>query len=181
LFKEIPSLNRAIKESENRLSVKLGENVSIVVRHFLTESIISRLVEIDHEKFRSELWYNSKELIDKTRKKDYVCLLLYVSSKPTAFLYGYGDENNPNWFFLDEIATKVEGKGIGKTLIRLVQAYCYELGYHQIVLYTEDQDEKGRMLRQFYQSLGFIYMYTDPEKGVVMNYSVISPASAQIH
>jgi ribosomal protein S18 acetylase RimI-like enzyme len=172
LFNNSPFLNNEIKQAETRLSIRLDSEITIVMRHFLTESIISKLVEIDHEKFRSELWYESNEIIEKSRKKDFVCFILYMSSKPTAFLYGYDDDNDPKWFFLDTIATRVEGKGIGKMLMSLLKSYCSELGYQQIILYTEDQDEKGRKLRQFYESLGFKYKYTDKEKGIIMSYDI---------
>ncbi len=172
MFNNNQFLNNEIKQTEKRLSEKLGSDVLIVVRHFLTAAIISKLVEIDHEKFRSELWYESNELLEKSRKKDYVCFIIYLESKPTAFLYGYDDVEDPKWFFLDEIVTLLEGKGIGKALMRLLQIYCSELGYKQIILYTEDQDDKGRHLRQFYETLGFKYMSTDNEKGDIMSYVV---------
>ncbi len=66
----------------------------------------------------------------------------------------------------------MEGKGIGKVLIVLLLVYCFELNYTIVTLYTEDQDEKGRRLREFYEHIGFSYMGTEPEVGVIMNYKI---------
>lgn len=165
-------LEEALRCGEERLTEKLGEPTSISFRTYLDERLIQKITEIDHEKFRSELWYTSDELIEISHKKDFICLLVHVNSEPIAFLYGYDDDFDPHWFFLDEIATQTEGKGIGKVLILLLLVYCFELDYTFITLYTEDQDEKGRKLRNFYEHLGFTYMGTEPELGVIMKYKI---------
>lgn len=168
----LPVIENALKRAEIRLTEKLGEPITISFRTYLDERHIQKITEIDHEKFRSELWYSSEELIEKSMKKDFICLIVHMNGEPTAFLYGYDDEFDPHWFFLDEIATKQEGKGIGKVLIILLLVYCFELDYTFVTLYTEDQDEKGRRLREFYEHLVFTYMGTEPELGVVMQYKI---------
>lgn len=172
MHKEIPFIEDALRDAEKRLTGKLGEPVSIHFTPFLDSRLIEKITEIDHTKFRTELWYSSDELIEKSNKKDFICLIAETSGEPLAFLYGYDDEFDKSWFYLDEIATKVEGKGVGKILILLLLVYCYELGYQFVSLYTEEQDEKGRRLREFYEHLGFNYMGTDPEVGVIMHYRI---------
>jgi GNAT superfamily N-acetyltransferase len=168
----LPVLEEAIRRGEERLTDKLGEPVTISFRTYLDEKIINKITLIDHEKFRSELWYSSEVLLEKFSKKDFICLLMHVNGDPLAFLYGYDDDFDSHWFFLDEVATQIEGKGIGKVLILLLLVYCFELNYTFITLYTEDQDEKGRRLREFYEHLGFTYMGTEPELGVIMKYKI---------
>ncbi len=168
----LPVLEDAISRAEERLNEKLGEEVKINFRTYIDEKLIKKLTEIDHEKFRNELWYSNGELLEKSLKKDFICLIADVNDGPTAFLYGYDDEFDPHWFFLDEIATRIEGRGIGKVLIVLLLVHCFELNYTFVTLYTEDQDEKGRRLRMFYEHLGFTYMSTDPEVGVIMKYKI---------
>lgn len=168
----LPLIEDALRRAEERLTEKLGENVSIGFRTYLDQKTIEKITAIDHEKFRSELWYSSDELIEKSLKKDFLCLVAHVNNDPVAFLYGYDDEFDSQWFFLDEVATRIEGKGIGKVLILLLLVYCFELGYAFITLYTEEHDEKGRRLREFYEHLGFTYMSTDVEHGVVMHYKI---------
>jgi len=139
------------------------------------------MTKIDHEKFRSELWYSSDDLLEKSLKKDFICLIVHLNGAPAAFLYGYDDEFDSHWFFLDEIATRVEGKGIGKVLIVLLLVYCFELGYTFVTLYTEEHDEKGRKLREFYEHLGFTYMSTDPKVGVIMKYKIDEQELAKLY
>jgi GNAT superfamily N-acetyltransferase len=151
---------------------KIGKDISIGFRTFLDQKAIEKITEIDHEKFRFELWYSIDELLEKSLKKDFICLIAHIDSDPVAFLYGYDDEFDSHWFFLDEIATKIEGKGIGKVLILLLLVYCFELGYTFVTLYTEEHDEKGRRLREFYEHLGFTCMDTDPHIGDIMKYKI---------
>ena len=172
MSQEIPHLEDAHKLAEERLTQRLESNVKIVIRNFLDEVLISQITDIDHEKFRTELWYTSDELMEKTKKKDFVCFIVYRDEVPVAFLYGYDDEFDTSWFFIDEIATKVESQGIGKILMTLLLIYCAELGYKYVTLYTETIDEKGRELRVFYESIGFKHLLDDSENGVIMAYYI---------
>lgn len=171
----------ALRLAEIRLTEKLGETVNIGFKTYLDQKTIEKMTKIDHEKFRSELWYSSDELLEKSLKKDFLCLIVHLNGAPAAFLYGYDDEFDSHWFFLDEIATRVEGKGIGKMLIVLLLVYCFELGYTFVTLYTEEHDEKGRRLRDFYEHLGFTYMSTDPEVGVIMKYKIDEQELAKLY
>jgi GNAT superfamily N-acetyltransferase len=181
LESNLPLIEDALRRAEERLTEKLGETVTIGFRMCLDQKIIEQITEIDHEKFRSELWYSSEELLEKSLKKDFICLIAHINCDPVAFLYGYDDEFDPQWFFLDEIATHVEGKGIGKVLIVLLLVYCFELGYTIVTLYTEDRDEKGRRLRDFYEHLGFTYMSTDLEVGIIMKYKIDEQELAKLY
>jgi GNAT superfamily N-acetyltransferase len=75
----------------------------------------------------------------------------------------------------------VEGKGLGKILITLALIYCYELDYRSVMLYTEDTDQAGRHLREFYEHVGFKYVATDPTLGVVMRYDLEEKALAALY
>ena len=106
----------------------------------------------------------------KSEKKDFICLIVHVNDEPLAFLYGYDYESDPDSFFLDEIATRIEGKGVGKVLIVLLLVYCFELDYAYVTLYTENKD--GKKLREFYEHLGFRFIEEDAVVGVVMRYQI---------
>jgi GNAT superfamily N-acetyltransferase len=181
LLSSLPLIEDALRRGEERLTEKLGEPVTIGFRTYINDRIIEQITDIDHEKFRSELWYTKEELLAKSSKKDFVCLIAHANGEPVAFLYGYDDEFDPHWFFLDEIASRVEGKGVGKVLLVLLLLYCFELDYKFITLYTEDLDEKGRKLREFYEHLGFTYMGTEPELGVIMKYDIDEPELLKLY
>lgn len=167
-----PLLEDAMRRAEDRATEKLGLLCTLVVYTHLSDALLAKLEAIDHQKFRGELWYSHEEFLEKTRQRDFVCFVLSADGEPSAFLYGYDYAGDPAAFFLDEVVTLVEGKGVGKILITLLLVYCYELGYRYVMLYTEDTDEKGRRLRQFYEHLGFTEVRTDPELGLVMRIEV---------
>jgi len=167
-----PLFEDALRRAVERAEEKLEQDCGITVHTHLSDRLITQLEAIDHEKFRRELWYTNDDFIEKTRQKDFVCLVLSVNYEPAAFLFGYDYKDDPRGFFLDEVATHIEGKGLGKILITLLFVYCYELGYDSVVLYTEDLDQEGRPLREFYEHIGFGIATTDPTLGVVMRYNI---------
>lgn len=168
----LPFFEDALRRAQERASEKLEARCVITVHTNIDDLLVSKLEALDHEKFRQELWYTHEEFLEKTRQRDFVCLVLSVDCEPSAFLYGYDYAEDPQGFFLDEVATKIEGKGVGKILITLLMVYCFELGYSSITLFTEESDQIGRKLREFYEHLGFDYKMTDPKLGVVMNYII---------
>lgn len=164
----LPLLEDAMRHAEDRAKEKLGRPCTLFIYTHVSDALLVKLEAIDHQKFRQELWYSHDEFIEKTRQRDFVCFVLSADGEPSAFLYGYDYADDSSAFFLDEIATLVEGKGMGKILIALLLVYCYELRYRYVVLYTEDIDDKGRRLRQFYEHIGFNEVKTDSELGLVM-------------
>ncbi len=162
----------ALKRGEERLTEKLGYPTTITFKTKLDDSNITKITEIGHSNFRAELWSTKENLVEKSRRNHFTVLTVQIQGEPIAFLYGYDDELDPNCFFLDEVATRIEGKSVGKVLILLLLIYCYHLNYQIITLYTEEQDEKGRRLREFYEHLGFVYIDTDRETGVFMKHKL---------
>ena len=68
----LPLIEDAIRRGEERLTEKLGEPVTINFRTYIDDKLIEKITEIDHEKFRSELWYSRDELLEKSKKKDFL-------------------------------------------------------------------------------------------------------------
>lgn len=167
-----PLFEDALRQAVERAEESLEQSCSITVHAYLPEELISHLVSIDHEKFRQELWYDRDTFLEMERQKDFVCIVFSLKGEPAAFLCGYSQKADPLEFFIDEVATRVEKKGLGKILITLLFVYCYELGYDSVVLYTEDCDQGGRHLKEFYESIGFKQVANDPIKGVVMSYII---------
>lgn len=167
-----PFFEDALRRAGERAEEKLGRPVRITVFTHLDERMMAKLEAIDQEKFRRELWYTHDEFKDKAGKKDFMCIILSVEGDPTAFIFGYDYEGDPEAYFIDELATQIEGKGLGKILITLALIYCYELDYRSVILYTEETDQIGRQLQEFYEHVGFKYVTVDPALGVVMKYDI---------
>ncbi|MBD3171740.1 hypothetical protein GF326_04655 [Candidatus Bathyarchaeota archaeon] len=177
----IPLFIDALKRGEERLTEKLGYTTSIIFRTTLDDSNITKITEIDHSNFRAELWGTKENLVEKSRRNNFIILIVQLQGEPIAFLYGYDDELDPNCFFLDEVATRIEGKSVGKMLILLLLVYCYHLNYQIITLYTEEQDEKGRRLREFYEHLGFTYTGIDAGMGISMKHKLDLPGLKKLY
>ena len=134
----------------------------------MSDEFAQAVERIDHEKFRPELQYSVEELIERTGKTGFVLLMLTCDGESTAFFFGYTHEADVSKFFLDTVATHIEGKGIGSMLVNLALVYSHDVGYRSVELYTEEVDERGRHLVKFYEGMGFKVIDRDPERGVVM-------------
>lgn len=176
-----PFFEDALRRAVERAEENLERPVRVTVFTHLEERMMAKMEAIDQEKFRQELWYTHDEVAEKARKKDFMCITLSVEGNPTAFIFGYDYDGDPTAYFLDELATLIEGKGLGKILITLALIYCYELDYRSVILYTEDTDQVGRHLREFYEHVGFKYVTTDPALGVVMRYDLEEKALAALY
>jgi GNAT superfamily N-acetyltransferase len=172
LGEQVPFFEDALMASEEKLSAILGEQCKIGVAIGADDLLVKTITLIDHEKFRPELQYDVEELLDRIGKEGFVLFLVSSGGRPIAFLYGYSEDSEKSIFFLDTIATLIEGKGIGSTLVSLALLYSYDVGYASTVLFTEDEDEKGRRLRQFYEHLGFQVVSIDPRQGVCMRHDL---------
>ena len=165
----VPFLEDALAAAKERLRGNLGRDCRISIHVQMSEELAGIVERIDHERFRPELQYTLEELRDRGGKRDFALFVLTCGGEPTAFLYGYADEQDATRFFIDSVATLIEGKGIGSILVTLALVYSYDAGYRGVGLYTEEVDERGRHLVKFYEDLGFHVVEEDPERGVVMS------------
>jgi GNAT superfamily N-acetyltransferase len=164
----VPFLEDAMRAAEGRLREILGRESRISIHAHMSGEFTQAVERIDHEKFRADLQYTMEDLSERIGNGGFVLFMLTCDGEPTAFLYGYTDEGNIFRFFLDSVATLIEGKGIGSMLVTLALVYCHDVGYRSVELYTEEVDERGRHLVKFYEDLGFDVADMDPDKGVVM-------------
>ncbi|MCW4035739.1 MAG: GNAT family N-acetyltransferase [Candidatus Bathyarchaeota archaeon] len=165
----VPFFEDALKDSERRLNSALGEQCEVRTALSMDDELFKVIEGIDHEKFRTELQYSLEELRDRNHLRGFVLFTVACVGRPVAFLFGYNDPADQSSFYLDTVATLIEGKGIGSILVTLALIYCYDVGYGKVELYTEEEDEKGRHLRQFYENLGFRYVSNDPKNGLGMS------------
>jgi GNAT superfamily N-acetyltransferase len=165
---QVLSYKRVIDSAEEALTESLGQACRIVVKRKLDGESIHIIERIESKAFRTDLRYTAEEIASRGRTSDFFLLFVMRSYTPIAFLYGYRDPSDRSIFYLDTVATLVEGRGVGSTLIALALLHSLESGYDRATLRTEEQDEKGRRLRGFYQNLGFEVYPCDPSEGVGM-------------
>ena len=164
----VPFFEDALRKAERRLSSAMGEECMVRITLKIDDELFESIEGIDHEKFRTELQYSLEELRERNNKRGFVLFKVDCGGCPVAFLFGYNDPVDQSSFYLDTVATVIEGKGIGSTLVALALIYCYDVGYGKVELYTEEEDDKGRRLKQFYENLGFRHVSYDPKNGIGM-------------
>ncbi|MFX0026918.1 MAG: GNAT family N-acetyltransferase [Candidatus Hermodarchaeota archaeon] len=118
--------------------------------------------DIEANAFRESLRYSYEEVEKRLHNPNVLFLYIMVNNEPRALLLGYLLVNGPEKkFFLDTIAVKNQGKGIGSIILKYVIKWLKKEGYKLICLDTEEIDEKKILLRKFYERLGFILKESD--------------------
>jgi len=176
---DTPTLNEAIAATNTRLKQVLGTDCTIQIHHKLNDSLIQTILKVDAQKFREELRYRHEEVLEHSSIPGFLLILAECGGQPTGIVYGYDEPRNG--FFLDTLASMVEQKGIGHILATLIVIHAQNKGYTHVTLYTEEQDDKGRQLRKFYEKMGFVYLGTEPRKGDVMKLQVTPEGTRELY
>jgi hypothetical protein len=160
MSEEPPFFDEASRKVEERMGILHGEPVKISVHVSLDRKLIDEIIKIESITFRDELRYNLWELMTKSQKRGFILIMVSQGREPLAFFFGYEDDELPGGYYGDTLASLAEGKGVGSSLFALVHIYCYENGYTYFTCHTEEIDEKGRKLRDWYISRGMGYINT---------------------
>jgi len=106
--------------------------------------------------FRRELQYSFEELAESLENPELVFWFITVDGEPHILLFGYSiQDRQKKSFYLDTFAVKPRGRGIGNVVLEFLVRWAKTRKYHAIVLDTEELDEKGIPLQQFYAKHGF--------------------------
>ena len=165
---EPPFFEEAVRRVEERLRCLLEETVKIKVHLSLDRNLIDDVLGIDSRKFREELRYTTWDLIKRGEKEGFALLLVNAGKEPVAFFFGYEDVTLPGGYYGDDMASLNEGMGVGSSLFTLVHIYCYENGYTHFSCHSEEVDESGRKLREWYKAMGMYLVETTPKEGDLM-------------
>jgi hypothetical protein len=126
IWKMTSRICEGLRKAEVFLSERLGNPVEVKASTTLDEAALKLFESVDHRAFKEELWYSKEEIASKSRRKGFIAFTVYIEGEPVGVLYGY--ELDPLTFFLNE------GKGIGKSLVRLLIQHCNVKGYGEISL-----------------------------------------------
>jgi hypothetical protein len=162
---EPPFFEEALRRVEERLGSLVGEPIKITVHLSLDRELIDDILSVDSRMFREELRYTVWDLIKRGERDGFVLLLVHRDNEPLAFFLGYEDAELPGGYYGDDMASLIEGKGVGGSLFTLVHIYCYENGYNYFTCHTEEVDESGRRLRDWYKTMGMYLVKTTQEEG----------------
>ncbi len=162
-----PSFTDYLRKAEERLGGALGGSCRVAVYHEMNKDLLKIISEIEDERFRSELRYSERELTIRSKKRGFTCFIVYVDERPMAFVFGF-DDPEEGAYFSDSAATLIERKGVGSILTALEALYCIEKGYRCEKMITEDLDESGRRLVEYWARFGFRVTGRHPKIGVEM-------------
>ena len=170
---EVPALRDALAKAEAKLSSVLGGECSITVHHDFPSGLARVVEEIENRKFRQELQYSLRELVERSKRPGFTCIIFKLDGEPFAFDLGYSDVEEGSYFG-DSAATLIERKGVGAVLTALDALYCWEAGYSSVKMVTEEEDQTGHLLREYWERFGFKVTGVDPKIGVEMRLNLTS-------
>jgi ribosomal protein S18 acetylase RimI-like enzyme len=119
--------------------------------------------------FRRALQYSFKELTKNLENPELLLWFITVDGEPQIILFGYSiPDGEAKIFYLDTLAVKRRGEGIGDIVIEFLIRWAQTKQYQAIVLDTELRDEKGIPLQHFYAEHGFEIVSTSEKGDAVM-------------
>lgn len=118
--------------------------------------------------FRRELHYSFEELLKNLENPELVFWFIIEDNEAQIVVLGYSMLDDQKSFYLDTFAVKPRGKGIGNVVMQFLVQWAKTKHYHSIVLDTEQKDEKGIPLQQFYSKLGFETVSISEKGDVIM-------------
>ena len=152
----------------NELNEKFKLHTRVVTPEKLTPDVLNWYHIIDNVAFREELHYSDEELQERWNKNNCQLVFLLDDSGPVAVHLGYDLESDSDTYYIDTLATKLEGKGIGSILTNYIKEYAKEEEYFNVQLDTEAVNERGIPLRHFYEKNGFKIVHYDPTGNLTM-------------
>jgi GNAT superfamily N-acetyltransferase len=166
-------LNKARKdpiwqEIKNELKPILGDTIALVFPETWSGKYLSWYKEIEQSAFRPSLTYSEDEIMECLAEADVLMMFITVDGLPEGLLLGYTfDDPSVETFYLDTIAVKQKGRGIGPVILTVLIKWAKKMGYCQIRLDTEFENENGMQLSSYYERFGFKVIDVDDEIGNV--------------
>ena len=95
---KVPLLREALAKAEAKLGGVLGGECSITVHHEFPQGLARVVEEIENRKFRQELQYTLRELVERSKRRGFTCILFTLDGEPFAFDLGYSDADEGAYF-----------------------------------------------------------------------------------
>ncbi len=153
---------------QQTLSSYFQGSIAVVFPEEWNATYAAWFVEIQDYGFRSELRYSSAEIEERLRNEGLLLLFVLVNQQPEIMLLGYDLPRENSAFYIDMIAVRQQGRGIGSVLMKYLMRWAKMKQYTAVVLDTEEINENGRNLRHFYETLGFSVVAQDEDGDLTM-------------
>ncbi len=93
-------------------------------------------------------------------------MFILKDDSPEGLVLGYRLDDSPeDIFYLDTIAVRQKGRGIGKIILGALIDWARKMAYTMIQLDTEEENEVGLRLTYYYQQLGFRIINSEEDTG----------------
>lgn len=141
---------------ERELSRAYSAPIKVVCPREWNQTYFSWFETIEQNNFRQELRYTYNETLDRWNKQRRLIVFILIDQVPEAMIIGYdSEEPSKKIFILDTIAVTTQHKGIGKILMNFLIQWAKEQHFQAIALDTEENNERGFPLVNFYKKFGF--------------------------
>ncbi|MFW9995731.1 MAG: GNAT family N-acetyltransferase [Candidatus Odinarchaeota archaeon] len=143
----------------NDIAKILNVPIEVHIPSSLDEKCINWFQKLDTLAFNVDLRYTLDELKERWNHEHH--LLVFVLSDvmsdqlPIAMMMGYESPTGAEFFYLDTLAVVIEGKGIGKVMVKQLIKWAKVNNFTGIRLDTELLNIHGVQLVTFYEKLGF--------------------------
>lgn len=107
--------------------------------------------------------------MDRLHNDDLVLMFVMAGRQVEGVLLGYSFEaSERRVFYLDTIAVRRRGLGLGTRLLCSLIEWSMMSGFESLLLDTEDADENGFRLADFYGRFGFTRVSEDEHGDITM-------------
>ena len=138
------------------LAERFEGSLAIIFPEEWNDQYFSWFHSIEETSFRLELLYSFEDVAKILEKPDLVFWFVTADGEPQILFLGYSMSHEPvKSFYLDTLAVRRSGKGIGHIVMGFLIRWARTKRYRSIILDTELTDEKGMPLQQFYAEHGF--------------------------
>lgn len=154
------------KRIELELASILGAGVIVFFPQDWSKQYLNWYKDIEATSFRPILTYSEEEIEERLRKDDVLLMFILKDDSPEGLILGYRLEDTAeDIFYLDTIAVRQKGRGIGPVILKVLLDWARKMGYRLIQLDTEEANESGIRLSYFYQKLGFQIINSEDDTG----------------
>ena len=157
------------KDLEKKLTELFHSKIKIIFPDEWNNKFYKWYQEVEKIAFRKNLRYSFEEVRNSLTNNDILFLFILSNNHPEAFILGYSCQiDSKKLFFLDTIAIKKRGQGIGTLLLNYLKKWLQKENYSGMKVYTEEIDEKGVKLRHFYEKMGFSLEKKEANENLIM-------------
>ncbi|MFW9830897.1 MAG: GNAT family N-acetyltransferase [Candidatus Thorarchaeota archaeon] len=134
----------------------LGDQIQLICPTVCDDQCFSWFHSLEEEDFRFELQYTREEITERLEYPEVLFFFIINNEVPEILVLGYKMRDyEPLTFYLDTLAVRQRGRGIGHVVMRFIVKRAQNKRYQAIILDTEEKNEKGIPLQYFYQVHGF--------------------------